>query len=90
MEVENPICNTFCYCHFFKIPTNFEWFKRFQVKAGLTELWSHRLIATPIANQTEVHFGQEVCHGDLQCLHYDLIDMYKLSPQIDEAMEFQI
>jgi hypothetical protein len=29
-----------------------------------------------------------VLHGDLQYLHYDLVDMNKLSPQIDEVMEF--
>jgi hypothetical protein len=29
-----------------------------------------------------------VFHGDLQCLNYDLVDIDKLSPQIDEAMEF--
>jgi hypothetical protein len=28
-------------------------------------------------------------HGDLQYLHYDLVDMHKLSPKIQEIMEFQ-
>jgi hypothetical protein len=44
---------------------DFELFKRFRVKAELTELSSHRLIAAPIANPPELHFGQEVLHGYL-------------------------
>jgi hypothetical protein len=68
---------------------DFELLKRFRVKTGLTELCSHKLIATLIANPPELHFGQEVLHGYLQCLHYDLVNMHKLSPQIDEVMEFQ-
>jgi hypothetical protein len=43
---------------------------------------SHRLIATPIANPPELHFRQEVLHGDIQCLNYDLFDMHKLTPKI--------
>jgi hypothetical protein len=31
-----------------------------------------------------------VLYGDLQCLHYSLVDMHKLSPQFNEVMEFQI
>jgi hypothetical protein len=50
---------------------------------------SHRLIATNIANLPELNFGQEVLHADQPCLHYDLVDMHKLSPHIDEVMEFQ-
>jgi hypothetical protein len=79
MEVGNPIWNTFCSCHFFHISTYFELFKRFRVKAGLTKLCSHRLIATLIANPPELHFGQEELHANLQCLHYNFIDMHKLS-----------
>jgi hypothetical protein len=51
-------------------------------------LCSHSLIASPIANPLKLHFGQEVLHGDLQCLNYDLVDIHKLSPKIDEVMEF--
>jgi hypothetical protein len=87
-EVGNPIWNTFYYLNLFQISTDFELFKRFWVKAGLTELCSHRLVATLIANPAELHFGQEVLHGDLKCLHYYLVDMHKLSPKIDEVMEF--
>jgi hypothetical protein len=47
------------------------------------------LIATLIANPLEFHFGQKVIHGDLKCLNYDVVDMHKLSPQIDEVMNFQ-
>jgi hypothetical protein len=54
----------------------------------VTELCSHKLIATLIVNPLELHFEQEVLHGDLKCLQYDFVDMYKLSPQINEVMEF--
>jgi hypothetical protein len=87
-ELENPIWNTFYYLNFFQISTDFELFKRFPVKVGLTKLCSHRLIATLIANPSELYFGQEVVHGDPQCLHYYLVDVHRLSPQIDEVMEF--
>jgi hypothetical protein len=30
-----------------------------------------------------------VLHGDVQSLHGELVDMHKLSHQIDEVMEFQ-
>jgi hypothetical protein len=56
---------------FFQISTDFEIFKRFQVKVGLANLCSYRLIATIFPNRPELHFGQEVLHGDLQSLHYD-------------------
>jgi hypothetical protein len=39
-------------------------------------------------NPPELNFGLEVLHGDLQCLHYYLVDMHKLSAQINEVMEF--
>jgi hypothetical protein len=52
-------------------------------------LCTQRLIATLIANAPKLHFRQEVIHDDLQYLHYDLVDMHKLSLQIDEVMEFQ-
>jgi hypothetical protein len=54
----------------------------------LTELWSHKLIATLIAIRPEHHFGQEVLHGDLQCLHYHLVGLHMLYPKIDKVMEF--
>jgi hypothetical protein len=79
VNVGNPIWNTFCYCNIFQISTDFELFKRFRVKHGSTELCSHRLIPTLITNPPELHFGQEVLRGDLQYLHYDLVDMHKLS-----------
>jgi hypothetical protein len=58
MGVGNPIWNTFHYCNFFQISTDFELFKRFEVKDGLTEMGSYMLIVTPIANPPELHFGQ--------------------------------
>jgi hypothetical protein len=30
-----------------------------------------------------------VLHEDLQCLHYDIVDMHKLIPMIQEVMKFQ-
>jgi hypothetical protein len=57
MEVGNPISNTFNYCNFFQISTYFELFKRFQVKTGLTDLCSLRLIACLIAITPELLFG---------------------------------
>jgi hypothetical protein len=46
---------------------------------GKTDLWSNRLIATLIAIAPGLHFGQEVPHGDLQRLYYDLNDMHTLT-----------
>jgi hypothetical protein len=90
VEVGNPNWNTFNYYNIFQISTDFQLFKRFQVKAGLTDLCSYRLIATLFANLPELHFEQGVFHGYLQSLHYHMVDMHKLSPKIQEVMEFQI
>jgi hypothetical protein len=65
MEVGNPIWNTSHYCNFFQIFMDFELFKRFEVKLGLTNLWSIKVLATAFANQPEIHFGQGVLHGAL-------------------------
>jgi hypothetical protein len=40
------------------------------------------LIGTTLPNPPELNLGQEVLHGDLRCLHYDLVDMDKLAPMI--------
>jgi hypothetical protein len=58
-------------------------------KTDMIELWSDRLIEVLIANQSKLHFGQEVLHGDIQRLDYDLGDMHTLTPQIKEDIEFQ-
>jgi hypothetical protein len=42
----------------------------------------YSLITILIANTPELLFGQEVLHGDLQYLHYYLVDMHKLSFKI--------
>jgi hypothetical protein len=68
---------------------DFELFKRFRVKFELTEICSLRLIATTIANPTETNFSQEVVHGYVQTLHYDLVDIHKPTSNIQEVMEFQ-
>jgi hypothetical protein len=88
MEVRNLIQNTFHYCNFFQIARDFELFQIFQVKTSLTEMWPYRLIAMLLANPPQLHFGQEVLHGDLQCLHYHLSDMQTQYPKIGEDVEF--
>jgi hypothetical protein len=55
----------------------------------LNELWSDMLIEILIANPSKLHFGQEMLHGDLQRLDYDLGDMDILIHQIKEDIEFQ-
>jgi hypothetical protein len=54
----------------------------------LTKLWPYKLIATTIANPLEINFGPGVLHGDLQTLHYDIIDMHNLTPNIQEIIVF--
>jgi hypothetical protein len=54
----------------------------------LNELWSDRLIEILILNPSKLHFGQEVLHGDLQRLDYDLSARYTLTPKIKEDIEF--
>jgi hypothetical protein len=63
MEVGNPIWNTFQYCNFFQIFTDFELFQRFRVKSSLTELWSISLVATAIETSPELKCGQGVLHA---------------------------
>ncbi len=55
----------------------------------MKELWSDRLLEILIANPSKLHFGQEVIHGDLQGLYYDLGDLDTLTPQIKDDIEFQ-
>jgi hypothetical protein len=85
--VGNPMWNNFHYCNLFQISTDFEIFKRFRVKASLTEMCSYRLIATLLVNPLELHFGG-VLHGDTQCLYYHLADMHTQYPKIEEDIEF--
>jgi hypothetical protein len=54
----------------------------------LTKLCSISLVATAIANPPELDCGQGVLHSALQTLHYDLIDMHKLTPKIQEVIAF--
>jgi hypothetical protein len=65
MEVGNPIWNTFYDYNFLRFFTNLNYFKRFQVKIGLTELLSISLVATAIETSPELHCGQGVLHGAL-------------------------
>jgi hypothetical protein len=57
-------------------------------KTDLNELWSDRLLEIVIANSSKLHFGQEVLHGDLERLYYDLGDRYTLTLKIKEDTEF--
>jgi hypothetical protein len=57
---------------------DFELIQGFRFKFELPEMCSLRLIVTTIANPPELKLGQEVLHGDLQTLHYDLIDIHKI------------
>jgi hypothetical protein len=52
-------------------------------------LWLDRLLAHLIAIATELHFGQELFHGDLPRLEYDMGDLYTLTLKIKEDIEFQ-
>jgi hypothetical protein len=52
-------------------------------------LWSDRLHAHLIPISPELHFGQEVFHGDLQRLYYDMGDVHTLTLKIKENIEFQ-
>jgi hypothetical protein len=52
-------------------------------------MFSHRLIGTTIAIRPEHKPKQEVLHGGLQTLYYDLVGMHKLTPKIQEVMKFQ-
>jgi hypothetical protein len=58
-------------------------------KIDLTELWLDRLIVTLITNAPEIPFGQEVFHGNLQRLDYDLGDMHTLTLKIKEDIQLQ-
>ncbi len=58
-------------------------------KTDLIESWSDRLVKTPVANPSKLHFGQEVLHCYIQRLDYDLDDIHILNPQIKEDIEFQ-
>jgi hypothetical protein len=58
-------------------------------KIDLTELWSDRLLETLVANPSKLHFGQDVLHGDLQRLDYDLGNMHTPTLKIKEDIEFQ-
>jgi hypothetical protein len=89
VDVGNPIWNTFHYCNFYQISTDSKLIKRFWVKVGLTDLCTNRLIATRFPNWPVLHFGQGVLHDDLQSLHYQPFDTYKLSSKIQEVIEFQ-
>jgi hypothetical protein len=41
-----------------------------------------------LANPEQLHFGQGVLHGDLQCLYYHLDDIHTQYLKIEEDIEF--
>jgi hypothetical protein len=88
VEVGNSIWNTFDYCNFFQISTDFEIFKRFQVKSSLTELCSLSLMACLIANRSGLPFGHRVLRCDRDGFLYRLVDMHNVIPNIHEVMAF--
>jgi hypothetical protein len=47
------------------------------------------LIEILAPNAPELYFRQELLHGDLQILDYDLGDRYTLTLKIKEDIEFQ-
>jgi hypothetical protein len=55
----------------------------------LNELWSDMLIGILIVNPSKLHFGQDVLHGNLQRLDYDLGGIHILTLNIKEDIEFQ-
>jgi hypothetical protein len=88
MVVDNFKWNTFPLWSIFQISLYFQLNLRFCSKFESPENCSLRLIATTIAYPPELNFGQEVIHGDLQCVHYDLVDIHKLTPKNQEVMKF--
>jgi hypothetical protein len=58
-------------------------------KTNLNELWLDRLFEILTANPSKLQFEQEVLHGDLQGLYYDLGNMNTLTLKIKEDIEFQ-
>jgi hypothetical protein len=52
----------------------------------LTKLCSISLVVTAIENSPELNCGQGVLHGALQTLHYDHIDMHRLTPKIQDVI----
>jgi hypothetical protein len=73
MEVGNTIWNIFSFWQLLPHLHGFWIIQRIPGQTDWTELWSDRSIASLIANAPELHFGQEVLHGDLQGLDSDLI-----------------
>jgi hypothetical protein len=55
----------------------------------LTDLCSIRLIAPIFPNRPELLFGDGVLHGDPKCFRYHMVGMHKLSPKIQEVIEFE-
>jgi hypothetical protein len=54
----------------------------------LNELWSDKLIEILITNPSMLRFGQEVLHGYLSRLDYDMGDIRTLNLKIKEDIEF--
>jgi hypothetical protein len=57
-------------------------------KPDFTKLRSDWLLETLVVNPSKLHFGQEVFHGDVQRLGYDLSNMNTPTPNMKEDIEF--
>jgi hypothetical protein len=51
-------------------------------------LCSISLVATALTNLPELNFGRGVLYSALKTLHYNIIDMHKLTPNIQGVMSF--
>jgi hypothetical protein len=48
----------------------------------------HREIEITVTNSSGVELGKGVFHSVLQSLYYNILDMHKLTPNIQEVMAF--
>jgi hypothetical protein len=56
---------------------------------NIQKSWPLRDIELTIINLPVLKLGQEVLHDDLRILLFYLVDMQRLTPKMQEVMEFQ-
>jgi hypothetical protein len=88
VDVGNQIWNTFIIDTSSKSSWILNYFKDSESNLVWPDLCSISLVATAIANPPELNFGWGVLYAALQILHYDLIDMHKLTLNIQEVIAF--
>jgi hypothetical protein len=54
----------------------------------MPEIWIHREIEITSTISSGLKPGQGLLHYDLLSLHYNLVDIHKLTPNIQEVMAF--